>query len=186
MRVVARHARHEHEWRTAAARMHALRVPSYDWTVSIVIGAERWPRGVLVKTCALEQPTAFALPIPDAPKSEHTDWTLELALPLFQRAAGGSVKGLTGTAGDPLDADPQGARAGPLRPRDHQHPAQACRSGYGVTCPGGSNRSASRSRSSPRLSASVTRTAPLPALSGLRADPVPRTLRQPTRLCAQG
>jgi hypothetical protein len=57
-----------------------------------------------VKRYAREQPTTFALLIPDAPKSEHTDWTLELALPLLERAAGGPVEGLTGTAGDPLDA----------------------------------------------------------------------------------
>jgi hypothetical protein len=57
-----------------------------------------------VKRYAREQPTAFALLIPDAPKSEHTDWTLELALPLLQRAAGGPVEGLTGTSGDPFDA----------------------------------------------------------------------------------
>jgi hypothetical protein len=53
---------------------------------------------------ALEQPTTFALLIPDAPKSEHTDWTLELALPLLQRAAGGPVDGLTGMSSDPFDA----------------------------------------------------------------------------------
>ena len=57
-----------------------------------------------VKRYAREQPTTFALLIPDSPKGEHTDWTLELALPLLRRAAGGPVKGLTGTAGDPLDA----------------------------------------------------------------------------------
>ena len=57
-----------------------------------------------LRTQALEQPTTFALLIPDAPKSEHTDWTMDLALPLTQRAAGGPVEGLTGTAGEPLDA----------------------------------------------------------------------------------
>jgi hypothetical protein len=57
-----------------------------------------------VKRYAREQPTTFALLIPDAPKSEHTDWTLELALPLLERAAGGPVEGLTGTSGDPFDA----------------------------------------------------------------------------------
>jgi hypothetical protein len=56
-----------------------------------------------VKRYTREQPTTFALLIPDAPRSEHTDWTLELALPLLERAAGSPVHGLTGTAGDPLD-----------------------------------------------------------------------------------
>src|SRR3954462_7598734 len=57
-----------------------------------------------VKRYRREQPTTFALLIPDAPKGEHTDWTLELALPLLERAAGGPVEGLTGTTGDPFDA----------------------------------------------------------------------------------
>jgi hypothetical protein len=57
-----------------------------------------------VKWYAREQPTTFALLIPDSPKSEHTDWTLELALPSLERAAGGPVEGLTGTSGDPFDA----------------------------------------------------------------------------------
>jgi hypothetical protein len=57
-----------------------------------------------VKRYRREEPTTFALLIPDAPTSEHTDWTLELALPLLERAAGGPVEGLTGTSGDPFDA----------------------------------------------------------------------------------
>jgi hypothetical protein len=57
-----------------------------------------------VKRYAREQPTTFALLIPDAPKGEHTDWTLDLALPLLERAARGPVDGLTGTDGDPFDA----------------------------------------------------------------------------------
>jgi len=57
-----------------------------------------------VERHARARPTTFALLIPDAAKSEHTDWTLELALPLLERAANGSVEGLTGTSGDPFDA----------------------------------------------------------------------------------
>jgi hypothetical protein len=56
-----------------------------------------------VKDLARERPSTFALLIPDAPKSEHTDWTMELALPLLERAAGGPVEGLTGED-DPFEA----------------------------------------------------------------------------------
>jgi hypothetical protein len=58
----------------------------------------------VVKRYARERSTEFALLVPDAPQSEHTDWTLELALPLLERAAGGPVEGLTGTSGDPFDS----------------------------------------------------------------------------------
>ena len=57
-----------------------------------------------VKRYAREQPTTFALLIPDAPGSDSTDWTFELALPLLERAARGPVDGLTATSGDPFDA----------------------------------------------------------------------------------
>ncbi len=56
-----------------------------------------------VKRLARERPSAFSLLIPDAPTSEHTDWTMELALPLLERAAGGPVEGLTGEE-DPFEA----------------------------------------------------------------------------------
>src|SRR4051794_19728919 len=56
-----------------------------------------------VKQVARERPSSFSLLIPDAPKSEHTDWTLELALPLLERAAGSPVEGLTGEE-DPFEA----------------------------------------------------------------------------------
>jgi hypothetical protein len=56
-----------------------------------------------VKRLAAERPSSFSLLIPDAPSSEHTDWTMELALPLLERAAGGPVDGLTGGE-DPFEA----------------------------------------------------------------------------------
>src|SRR5436309_1918217 len=56
-----------------------------------------------VKRLAQERPCSFALLIPDAPSSDHADWTMEHALPLFERAARGSVEGLTGGE-DPLEA----------------------------------------------------------------------------------
>jgi len=56
-----------------------------------------------IKRLARERPTDFSLLIPDAPKSEHTDWTMELALPLLERAAGTPVEGLTGGE-DPFEA----------------------------------------------------------------------------------
>jgi len=52
---------------------------------------------------AKAQPSTFALLVPDSPGAEHADWTLELALPLLERAAGGPVEGLTGGP-EPFDA----------------------------------------------------------------------------------
>ena len=57
-----------------------------------------------VRGYASEEPTTFSLLIPDAGKAEHADWTLELALPLLERAARGPVTALTGVGDDPLDA----------------------------------------------------------------------------------
>ena len=57
-----------------------------------------------VKRYAKEQPTTFSLLIPDAAKSAGTDWTLEVALPLLERAARGPVAGLTGDGDDPVRA----------------------------------------------------------------------------------
>ena len=52
---------------------------------------------------AKERPSTFALLVPDSPGAEHADWTLELALPLLERAAGGPVEGLSGGP-EPFDA----------------------------------------------------------------------------------
>ena len=57
-----------------------------------------------VQRRAKERPCTFALLVPDSPGSEHSDWTLELALPLIERAAGGPVEGLSGGGPDPFDA----------------------------------------------------------------------------------
>jgi hypothetical protein len=65
-----------------------------------------------VKRHVREQPTRFTLLIPDAPRGEHTDWTLELALPLLERAARGPVEALAGTGGDPFDAIAAAVRGG--------------------------------------------------------------------------
>ena len=51
----------------------------------------------------------FALLIPDAPSKDHVDWTLELALPLLDEAAGSHVEGLVG------DTDPFVAVQGALQ-----------------------------------------------------------------------
>ena len=56
-----------------------------------------------VRRYASEQPTTFSLLVPDAGNAEHADWTLELALPLLERAARGPVAGLTGDSDDPVD-----------------------------------------------------------------------------------
>ena len=80
----------------ASSRRHVLVVANRTASTPDLLDA--------VKRYARERPTEFALLIPDAPRGEHTDWTLELALPLLERAAGGPVDGQTGTSGDPFDA----------------------------------------------------------------------------------
>ena len=56
-----------------------------------------------VRRRAREAPSMFALLIPDA-GGGSADWTLELALPLLERSAGGPVEGLATEGEDPLEA----------------------------------------------------------------------------------
>jgi hypothetical protein len=65
-----------------------------------------------VKRRAEQGNCSFALLIPDAPSKEHVDWTLELALPLLERAAGGTVEGIGGEGDDPLAAIQTAVRTG--------------------------------------------------------------------------
>jgi hypothetical protein len=56
-----------------------------------------------IRARAQEGGITFALLIPDAPSKDHVDWTLELALPLLEHAAGGPIEGLSGEGDDPLE-----------------------------------------------------------------------------------
>ena len=64
-----------------------------------------------VRRRAKDGPCTFSLLVPESPGSEHSDWTLELALPLLERAAGGEVQGLSGGA-DPFEAVRDAVREG--------------------------------------------------------------------------
>ena len=64
-----------------------------------------------VRRRAREGPSAFVLLIPDA-SGGSGDWTLELALPLLERAAGGPVEGLSASGTEPFDAVRDAVREG--------------------------------------------------------------------------
>ena len=59
-----------------------------------------------------DAPTSFSLLVPDAGSKDHADWTLELALPLLERAAGAPVNGIVAEGEDPLDAVRQVVKSG--------------------------------------------------------------------------
>ena len=56
-------------------------------------------------------PCEFVLLIPDVADRKHADWTLDNALPLLRRAAGGPVEGLIGGA-DPFTSVQKTVRDG--------------------------------------------------------------------------
>ena len=56
-----------------------------------------------VRKRADEGPCTFALLIPNEPRKGAADWTLETAIPLLSRGAGGPVAGIVGEA-DPFEA----------------------------------------------------------------------------------
>jgi hypothetical protein len=56
-----------------------------------------------VRKRADEGPSTFALLIPNEPRKGGADWTLETAIPLLERAAGGPVEGIVGKE-EPFEA----------------------------------------------------------------------------------
>jgi hypothetical protein len=57
-----------------------------------------------VKRRAGEQPTAFALLIPNVDARRTSDWSMESALRLLSKAAGSPVTGLTGVSDDVFES----------------------------------------------------------------------------------
>jgi hypothetical protein len=66
-----------------------------------------------VRRRARATPHQFTLLVPDAPDRAAADWTLESALPLLQRSAGGPVEGVAGGP-EPFEAIQQAVRDAPF------------------------------------------------------------------------
>ena len=64
-----------------------------------------------VKQRARAGPCQFALLVPDVSDRKAADWTLESALPLLERSAGGPVEGLVGGS-DPFESVQSAVRDG--------------------------------------------------------------------------
>jgi hypothetical protein len=64
-----------------------------------------------VRRRANDGPCEFALLIPDVTDRKAADWTLETALPLMKRSAGGKVEGLIGGP-DPFESVQDAVRSG--------------------------------------------------------------------------
>ena len=72
-----------------------------------------------VRKRAAEGPCTFALLIPEEPRKGGADWTLEAAVPLLERAAGGPVEGIVGQAGLGVVASRPAASDRDARRRGH-------------------------------------------------------------------
>jgi hypothetical protein len=76
-------------------------------TRSILVVANRTAGTPLLLETVQERagrgPCTFTLLIPNEPRKGGTDWTLDTALPLLERAAGAPVEGMVGEA-DPFEA----------------------------------------------------------------------------------
>jgi hypothetical protein len=82
-------------------------------------------------------PCAFTLLIPDAPNRKAADWTLDVAIPLLERAARGKVQSLVGGP-DPFDAVERAIREGDSTRSSFRRFPSGARSGCAATSSVGS------------------------------------------------